>query len=119
MRCGLRLPLLFCLGLCFSGCGAGAPTFAGCADDLDCAVEADTCHRLLFDRTDGTPAAGNLCTHSCGSDADCGPGASCISLAGDPESRFFCAAECAAASDCYADFACTRIDAMALSLCLP
>ncbi|MCB9597794.1 MAG: hypothetical protein H6719_34070 [Sandaracinaceae bacterium] len=106
--------------LLLAACGAGAPTFADCADDLDCADAADTCYRLLFDRTDGTSADGNLCTHECATDADCGADGLCIALDGDPSASFLCARRCTVSADCYADFVCTPLDgAMDLAACLP
>ena len=113
-----RAPLaaLSCL---LVACGAGAPSYAGCTDDLDCAEATDTCYRLIFDRSDGSEADGNLCSRDCTSDSECGADASCISLAGDPSMRFFCAARCTVSSDCYADFVCTPLDSMDSALCLP
>jgi len=101
------------------GCGAGAPTFAGCADDLDCADAADTCYRLRFTRSDGSDADGNLCTRACATDADCGSNALCIALEGDPSGTFFCAARCEVSADCYADFVCTPLDGASAAACLP
>ncbi len=115
----VRLAVGVALMLTIVSCGAGAPTYAGCSDDLDCVEGADRCHRLIFDRTDGTTADGNLCTHECFSDAECGADGVCIALDGDPTMRFFCAQRCSVAADCYADFACTPIAAMDASLCLP
>jgi len=105
--------------LLLASCGAGAPTYASCQDDLDCADTNDTCHRLLFDRSDGSTADGNLCSRGCAADADCPADGVCVALAGDPTGTRFCARPCAAPTECYADFACTRVEAMALSLCLP
>ena len=102
-----------------AGCGANAPTYASCEDDLDCSDPNDSCHRLLFDRSDGTSAAGNLCSRPCEEDLDCPLDAVCLALAGDPTATRFCAQRCDAAADCYADFACTEVAAMDLSLCLP
>lgn len=110
------LPLAFVL---LSACGAGAPSYATCEDDLDCTDPNDACYRLLFDRTDGSSAEGNLCSRPCEDDLDCPRSGACISLAGDPSMATFCAQRCTLASDCYADFACTAIEAMDLSLCLP
>ena len=107
------------LALLLLGCGAGAPTYAGCEDDLDCSDPNDTCYRLLFDRTDGTSAEGNLCSRGCAEDLDCPLDSVCASLAGDPSMTAFCAQRCSSASDCYADFACTEVEAMDLTLCLP
>lgn len=103
------------------GCGAGSPTYASCVDDLDCA-EPDRCTRLLLTRSDGTEAAGNLCTPACESDADCPDGGACVRLEADPTETFFCAARCEASGDCFAGFACTEVDdgtGAPASLCLP
>ena len=100
------------------GCGAGAPPYAECTDDLDCDAPSDGCYRLLFTRSDGLEADGNLCTLGCASDADCPEGGACIALGADP--TFFCAAPCAASSDCYAGFTCTMVDGdRTMQLCLP
>lgn len=114
----MRSSALAC-GLLLAACGANAPTYAGCVDDLDCAEGEDTCYRLLFDRTDGTTADGNLCTRECATDADCDEGL-CLSLGGDPAATFFCARACAVSSDCYADFVCTPLEGEpGLAACLP
>ena len=105
--------------LLLASCGAGAPTYAACEDDLDCSDPSDACYRLLFDRSDGTSADGNLCSRPCAEDLDCPLSAVCVALAGDPSSTRFCAAACSVSADCYAGFACTRVEAMDLSLCLP
>lgn len=107
------------LVLLLSACGPGAPTYAECVRAADCGEADDTCFRLLFDRTDGSVGEGNLCSRECRADADCPEAGVCIALEGDPEARFFCAARCAEAADCYASFTCTSIAAMDLSLCLP
>lgn len=110
--------LLGLAALLLASCGSGAPTYAGCEDDLDCAGVADRCHRLLFDLDDGTTADGNMCTHECITDSECNGGV-CISLEGDPSMQFFCAARCGTSADCYADLACTSVDSMDLNVCLP
>ncbi|MEZ4336390.1 MAG: hypothetical protein R3B82_07160 [Sandaracinaceae bacterium] len=114
----MRPLALIALGALATACGAGAPTYAGCADEADCADQGDACYRLIFDRTDGTTADGNLCTHECTTDADCTDGV-CLALGGDPASTFFCAHPCTASVDCYADFVCTPVEGMTLGLCLP
>ena len=107
------------VALLVTSCGAGAPTYADCVDELDCADRADTCFRLLFDRSDATVGDGNLCTRECAADADCPGDGVCIALAGDPTATFFCASPCAASADCYAGFACTSVGSMDTALCLP
>ncbi len=106
------------LALLSLACGANAPTYAACTDDADCATAADDCYRLLFERTDGSTADGNVCTHECATDADCTEGV-CIALDGDPSATFFCARECVVSADCYADFVCTPVEGMGLAVCLP
>jgi len=105
--------------LSLGGCGADAPTYASCEDDLDCSDPNDACYRLLFDRNDGSRGEGNLCSRGCVEDLDCPLDAVCTSLAGDPSMTRFCALVCTVADDCYADFACTSVEGMDLSLCLP
>ena len=80
---------LIALGALATACGAGAPTYAGCADEADCADQGDACYRLIFDRTDGTTADGNLCTHECTTDADCTDGV-CLALGGDRVCQMVC-----------------------------
>lgn len=103
------------------GCGANAPTYAGCTDDLDCASAPDACYRVLFTRTDGSEADGSFCSLECASDADCPEDGACVALDGDPERRFFCADRCAASADCYAGLACTAVEGAdrSMQLCLP
>jgi len=104
-----------------AGCGANAPTYAGCGDDLDCGRAEDRCTRVLFTRSDGTEGDGALCTPACASDADCPEGGACVALEGDPTETFFCASRCAASADCYAGFACTEVEGAdrTMRLCLP
>ncbi|MBX3275178.1 MAG: hypothetical protein KF729_33240 [Sandaracinaceae bacterium] len=111
--------LVALVALALAGCGANAPTYAGCTDEADCAEDADACYRLLFDRTDGSRAEGNLCSRGCATDADCPLGGVCLALDGDPSATRFCAAPCARSADCYADFVCTPVSGMDLALCLP
>lgn len=110
--------LALSVGLLATACSAGAPTYAACVDEADCADATDACYRLIFDRTDGSTAEGNLCTRACATDADC-PDGVCLALSGDPSGTFFCARRCAVSADCYADFVCTPVEGMDLGLCLP
>ncbi|HJL17000.1 MAG TPA: hypothetical protein RMH99_15150 [Sandaracinaceae bacterium LLY-WYZ-13_1] len=117
----MRGLLVLAGALALTGCGAGAPTYAACTDDLDCSEPSDACYRLRFTRTDGTEADGRLCSLGCASDADCPEGGACVALDGDPEARFFCAARCETSTDCYAGFACTRVEGAdrTMQLCFP
>ena len=109
------------LALLLAACGAGAPPYAECVDELDCPAPSDACYELRFTRSDGTEAEGRMCSLACASDADCPEGGACVALAGDPSSTFFCAQRCEASADCYAGFACTAVDGAdrSMRLCLP
>lgn len=101
-----------------TGCGAGAPPYAECVDDLDC---PNTCYRLLFTRSDGTEATGQFCSNACEGDADCPEGGACIGLEGDPADSLFCVARCETSADCYVGLACTQLEGAAEleRACLP
>jgi len=103
------------------GC-AEAPPFAACGGTLGCA--GSDCIELRYTRLDGSEAGGPFCSNSCLTDADCqalgGTDAVCITLDVEAPVRFFCAARCTAAADCYAGLACTETDDPAVgAVCLP
>jgi hypothetical protein len=103
------------------GC-AEAPPFAACGGTLGCA--GSDCIELRYTRLDGSEAGGPFCSNSCLTDAECqalgGTDAVCITLDVEAPVRFFCAARCTAAADCYAGLACTETDDPAVgAVCLP
>jgi hypothetical protein len=103
------------------GCGTNAPTYAACDYAEDCPAPSDGCYRLLFTRSDGTEADGNLCTLSCASDDDCPDDGACLALDGDPAETFFCAQRCVDSMECFSGFRCTTIEGApaAMQVCLP
>ncbi len=106
-----------------TACGSDPIPYAPCRSASAC-VEArfgEGCYRLRLTRTDGSEAAGGVCSRACEQDADCPEDGLCIALSSDPTGLRFCVAACTQASDCLAPHRCTPLadEGEGLHACLP